>query len=271
MTYKNRENYVNAPLALVTVEVKLNYDPRANLPAVRDEFGLAVRPAFPVLSLENVVNFSVQLPTGTSEQQIIPQIRATDAGRTATVALNPNSMQLTVLGEAYQGYESFEPLLQVCLDALEVALPGAGIERVGIRFLDEIRVADTVRSAEDWSRWINAGLIASVAAFEEGESVQVRGGTVFASGEDSQVNFQWGDFEGKTVIADELPLAKPDRDDSKFFVLDVDSAWQAPEYTVLSAAEVAGRVGVLHTPIGSIFQWAITEESRELFRGNISV
>ncbi len=101
MTYKNRENYVNAPLALVTVEIKLNYDPRANLPAVRDEFGLAVRPEFPVLSVENVVNFSLQLPAGTSEQQIIPQMRATNAARTATVALNPSSVQLIVLGVGY--------------------------------------------------------------------------------------------------------------------------------------------------------------------------
>jgi uncharacterized protein (TIGR04255 family) len=271
MTYKNRENYVNAPLALVTVEIKLNYDPRANLPAVRDEFGLAVRPEFPVLSVENVVNFSLQLPAGTSEQQIIPQMRATNAARTATVALNPNSMQLTVLGEAYQGYESFAPILQTCLDALEAVLPDAGIERLGIRFLNEVRVAGAVNTAEDWSRWVNAALVAPTGAFEDGESLQVRGNTVFASGDDCQVNFQWGDFEGRTVVADDLPLAKPERESSKFFILDVDSAWQAPEYTVLSAGDMARRIDALHTPIGSIFQWAITEESREVFRGNINV
>lgn len=271
MTYTNREEYAYAPLALVTFEAKLNYDPRVNVPAVRDEFALAVRSKFPVLNIENVVNFSVQLPTGNSEQQVMQQIRATNAQRTATVALNPNSLQLTVIGHAYQGYESFKPWLKPCLNALEQALPSAGIERLGIRFLDEVRVPTPLNSAEDWAQWVNPGLLASAAAFGENATVQMRGSTVFNSGQDCQVHFQWGDFEGQTVVSDEVPLAKLEHENGKFFVLDVDSAWQAPEFTVLTAEQMIERIESLHTPIGAIFQWAITEKSRELFRGNIDV
>lgn len=271
MTYTNRENYSYAPLALVTVEARLNYDPRANVPAVRDEFALAVRSEFPILNVENVVNFSLDLPTGNAEQQVIQQIRATNAQRTATVALNPNSFQLTVLGHAYQGYESFEPWLKTCLNALEEALPGAGIERLGIRFLDEVRVPTPLKSAEDWSQWVNPGLLASAAAFEGNATLQMRGSTVFDGGQDCQVHFQWGDFEGETIVSNEVPLARPEHKNGKFFVLDVDSAWQAPEFTVLTADQMTERIELLHTPIGSIFQWAITEKSRELFRGNSNV
>lgn len=271
MTYLNRENYTHAPLALVTVEVRLNYDPRANVSSVRDGFALAVRSEFPILNVENVVNFSVDLPTGNSEQQSIQQIRGTNASRTATVSLNPNSLQLSVIGHSYQGYDSFKPFLETCLNAMQETLPEAGIERVGIRFLDEVRVPVQLESVKDWSQWVNPGLLASVAAFDKGPVLQVRGSTVFSGDKDCQIHFQWGDFNGETIVSNEVPLEKPTHKPGKFFVLDVDSAWQASEFTILTAAQISERVESLHVPIGSIFQWAISEQSRELFRGNLDV
>lgn len=268
MNYENRENYPHAPLALVTVEVKLNYDPRANLSATRDEYGLALRETFPILAIENELSFSLQVPRAKPEQQLITHIRATDRARTTSVTLNANSLQLTMLGRQYQGYESFEPVLATCLNALEDVLPATGVERIGIRFLDEIRVSAPILEAADWGKWVNPGLVSPAAALGLGSATQLRGGAMFDAGDDSQVNFQWGDVRGRTVIADELPLEKPHYEESRFFVLDIDSAWQAPNYTVLGAQEILERTAKLHSPLGSIFQWAITDASREQFRGD---
>lgn len=95
----------------------------------------------------------------------------------------------------------------------------------------------------------------------------MRGNSLFDLGDNSKVNFQWGDVFGRTVIADEAPLLKPDYEESRFFVLDIDSGWEAPQYTVLAAEDILLRVDKLHEPLGSIFQWAITDDARAHFRG----
>ena len=68
--YANRESYPHAPLAIVTAELRLNYEPRIKDDAVRDQFATAVRSRFPILRNEQVVTLTIQTAGQASVEQI---------------------------------------------------------------------------------------------------------------------------------------------------------------------------------------------------------
>jgi len=267
--YPRREQYVRAPLVLVTAELRLNYEPQVKRDDVRDAFATAVRSRFPILANEQVVTFALQTPAEAPvEPEHLPQIRATAKDRTATVALNPTSLNLSMSGDAYGAYEdSFEPLMSAVVDALYAVTESVVIERVGLRLIDEVRPASPPEHTDGWARWINPELIGATAALASRTARGFRSSVVFKPEPDRTVTFSCGEFTGVTIVDQGLPFGRKEGPPSKMFVIDVDSAWEPEGFAMLDPGAITSVLAELHRPVGELFQWSITDEARMMFRG----
>lgn len=263
--YRGREVYPNAPLAIVTAEIRLGYEPRLKSDAARDRFAERVRDTFPRLSAEQAVTFTIAGPDGTAQQTFEPQVRATRTDRQATVSLNATALSLSMAGRAYTDYDtSFAPLMAVAVDALHEAAGPAPVERLGLRYIDEVRPPSAPEGG-DWSIWVNEALVGATRALDAPVAGH-RSVTTFVRGRGRTVTFNAGKFDGGTVVDAHLPFARKNGVAGPLFVIDVDSAWEPEDHTPLDPGLVAERLADLHTPIGGVFQWSITDAAREMFR-----
>jgi len=267
--YANRESYLHAPLAIVTAELRLNYEPRIKDDAVRDQFATAVRSRFPILRNEQVVTLTIQAAGQASvKQEHVPQLRATSRDAGTTVALNPTSLSISMSGDAYDTYEkSFEPQMAAAVNALRAVLGDVVVvERLGLRFIDEIRPPQPPTSTEEWGRWVNPQLLGAAGALGAAPAGALRSSLVHRPDLEHTVTFQCGEFEGVTVVDPGLPFARKDQAASKMFVLDLDSAWAPTGFALLEPKAIMDELAKLHGPVGELFQWSITEDARAMFR-----
>ncbi|WP_258725134.1 TIGR04255 family protein [Cellulomonas sp. NS3] len=262
--YLGREVFPSAPLAIVTAEMRFGYEPRLKDDPVRDRFAEAVREAFPVLSIEQAVTFTMS-SVGGPEATTIPQVRATTTDRQATVTLNATSLSLAMSGNTYVEFaSSFAPLMAICVKALHQAAGNVPLQRLGLRYIDEVR-PPTAPPDGDWSMWVRRDLLGATGALEAEVSGH-RSSTTFRSGPGRTITFNAGQFDGGTVIDAALPFAPAEIEQGPVFIIDVDSAWEPGEHTPLDPDSLEQVLAELHEPVGGIFQWSITEASRELFR-----
>jgi uncharacterized protein (TIGR04255 family) len=267
MTYANREVFVHAPLAIVTAEVQLNYEPRINDEATRAKFSEEIRSLLPVLERQSVNSFTLQ-NNEVLQSESIQQLRATSLDKSTTATLHQTSLSVSMDGRTYSGFSSFTPVFDAAVAALEKTLDSVVVKRVGLRYIDEIRVEAPPGHTEGWSPWINDALLAPVKAYEDSNAEVLRGNVIYNPGENRKVIFNWGEFIGSSVVGPDVPFHNAAIAPSKLFLLDVDSAWEPTDFVLLDREEINKIVDKLHDPIGEIFQWSITEKARELFRGN---
>ncbi len=262
--YEGREVYPNAPLAIVTAEIRFGYEPRLRNDTARDRFAEAVRGTFPRLSAEQALTLTVSGPEG-ARQTVEPQVRATRADQQATVSLNAAALSLSMSGKAYEDYEaSFAPLMTVVVDAVRQAAGDVPVQRLGLRYIDEVRPpVPTVGS--EWSVWINSELLGATRALGDPVAAH-RSVTTFARGGGRTVTFNAGQFDGGTVVDVTLPFSTRRDTPGPLFVIDVDSAWEPEDHTPLDTSTVAEILADLHAPVGGVFQWSITDAARALFR-----
>lgn len=267
MTYANREVFAKAPLAIVTAEIRINYEPRLNDAATRDRFAEKIRGRFPVLENQTLNNFTIQ--DGSAPQiETIAQIRATTLNKSVTTALNQTSLSVSMAGGSYGEFENFVDLVEFTARALNEVADSVVAQRVGLRFIDEVRVPSPPAHSGGWEPWINQELLAPVSAYRAARAEMVRGNVVYDAGEEHRIAFSWGEFVGSGVVGPDLPFHRPDTELTKMFLLDVDSAWEPADFVLLQDEDMRKILTTLHDPIGEIFQWSITDIARELFRGN---
>ena len=262
--YDRREVFTDAPLALVTAQVTLSYEPRVNDIAVRDAFAQVVRARLPLFSIESLEAFRVELPSGQSSQESLPQMRAVNTQRTMSVALNANSV--TVDAVEYEHFEGFKDLLRYCFEALTSTVPDAYVTRVGLRYIDEIR-APGLEQTRDWSGWIADDLLASFNVLQDQTIAGLNGQMVFQIDEVTNLLLRWGEMQGISVIAPNHPLRRPTIAPGRFFVLDADAFWQPTDAKRFDTDSLIECLDRLHKPVGEIFQASLTDKARGLFRG----
>jgi len=156
------EVYPNAPLALVAVEVRFPEAPSERaLPmplqrSFRDLLGEDwVIESHKIQQVEFAIGPGA--PGGqTVQQTVVPRFTLRD--RTLAVALTDSS--LTVETTNYRHYLEFRTVLRRVFAAAAELLQPDGVARVGMRYIDEIRVAgiEADRSA-DWREWLDPSLL----------------------------------------------------------------------------------------------------------------
>lgn len=272
-TNHNREVYAEAPLALVALEIKFPSE------ASVKEFGTTSQKAFRdrlnavgEWVIESSQLQQVEVSFGATAAQTIRSVnvpRLLTRNRATAVSFPPGAV--TIETTTYDGYQQFRELVKTVLDAIEELLLPESVARVGLRYIDEIRVPDDVAlNPQRWADWLHGSLLPPSLPSELPGAPSI---AVWTSAAQYQMGLgrslvvRYGPQIGP-VVTPAMPLRRPTNPPSgPVFVLDFDSSWQPDMFPTFSPAELITTCDLLHVPASATFESFITDKLRNVFRG----
>jgi uncharacterized protein (TIGR04255 family) len=261
------EVYPNAPLVWVTAEVRYPQSPRLRQQKTLDAIQLDLEHVLPIVRDEQQVTVQVG-PQGV--QGPVSEERAQRLlNRASTVSAVIGPQVATVETSAYTRSEDFLELVGTVADAVMRHVPLAAVERVGLRYINEIRVPEPVTEVRSWGRWVASELIGAAHLADRFTTEAAQGLVQYQTGGGRQMVFRYGALPVGTVVAPSA-MQRPEVDTQRpVFVVDIDSFWEAkkpedaqtPDSTLLR-----GLLDKLHHPISDAFEATITDDLRDLMR-----
>jgi uncharacterized protein (TIGR04255 family) len=166
----------------------------------------------------------------------------------------------------YGSYDRVRELVSLVLEALLAVAAPTGVERIGLRYIDEIRVpAENGESRPAWKEWVDAALIgpthigANLGLAPTGSE----GLVVFSRDDNRTLVLRYG-AQDDYVIQSTPELRRPLPPPGPLFKLDVDSFWQAVEEVPEFCPDVIlGLTDELHEPVRGVFESLISDRLRE--------
>lgn len=259
----DREPYPNAPLVIVALEVRFP-DVGPITSQARALIRELTRDRLPLS--EVVKEETINVAIGSQSPVVAPAVpvhvlRFFARDRTTSLVVNPAAMILETT--SYQGYDDFRRLISITTGAIGEALNPDGILRVGLRYIDEIRVPAITELPGDWSGYIDDRLLAIVdpSLLEKtGLQPQLWQGVVnYSAGPDSTLRARYGPAEGYAVDPNGPTRRKNRFEPGPYFLLDSDSSWtpqDVPEFSVDTIIDACDR---LHVPVRALFD-AVSED-----------
>jgi uncharacterized protein (TIGR04255 family) len=257
-----REVYVNAPLRLVTAEYRFPLSAALSggdlLPLLARELGSTLPIIEPAPALQLTLGPDLAPPALTNGYRLLTRDRMT------AVTVSPS--RLAVETTAYGHWVDFrDEYVRVALVALGDELDAlAGLDRVGLRYINEIRVPLTSGTTHHWHTYVNRDLLAPAAITSRGALKTVQVALHLQVEDQSELLLRSGILEGHVVDnSGPLQLPSPPKD-GPFFLIDIDSFWTRSgaldEWNTAGALAISNR---LHDPIDELFETCITEALRD--------
>lgn len=263
--YPGREVFAHPPVVLVAAEVRFTDAPRLRQQDTLDAVAIAFDQRFPLSSPLGGVSLVNAGPGGTPQLTQRPGLVLRNVESTESVTLTPTSVSYEATD--YRGFTTVsEALTGVCRTLAELGARPA-ITRVGLRYIDEIRVPEPPAEIRDWSRWVDPALLGPLAVGTGKPATRgLQGATAFDL-DRGCLNVRYAAFTtGSSTIPPHLrrrPFTA-----GAYFGLDFDGfvEFSAAPAVLLDATVVSDLLPALHEAAGSAFQRSITDEARALFR-----
>jgi uncharacterized protein (TIGR04255 family) len=256
-----REIYPNPPVVLVTVEARHPDTPLLS-PGEQSEMKRLLTSNFPLPQpLQNTKFKATAGGPATVEQELVPRF----ATRDQTTAVTFGAQAVVVETTKHQEFERLRELVRISIEARQKVAPVDGLMRLGLRYVNEIRVPDICDGAIGWRDWVDISLLGAATVGVPLELIpeQWQGATVFGRGDGRQVAVQYGTREGFAVLPGGL-LQRFTPPPGPFFLLDIDSFWVATSEVPEFAAEaIIDLCSDLHGPVSRLFESLITDRLRE--------
>jgi uncharacterized protein (TIGR04255 family) len=256
------EVYPNAPVVLVAIEARHTASPPMSTQALARAKQLlgAVRPLSRVAEHTTVtVAVGGQAPEVSTIQ--VPRFM----NREQTLAVSFRNEALVVETTDHERYEHLRYILGLAVEARQSVEPVDGLDRLGLRYIDEIRVPDLAEEANGWAEWVSACLLGPlpVAASLGLATEQWQGIARFTTESSNTLVLRYGPRQGFAVDP-AGDLKRPTPPPGPFFLLDVDSFWSAGDLVPpFEPEEVLALADVLHKPVRSLFESLITDRLRD--------
>jgi uncharacterized protein (TIGR04255 family) len=263
--YPNREVFPNAPLALVTTEIRLTDSARLRQQETLDALAIALEGRFPVATPNVMVNVGNLAPG--APPQVEQRLVLTNTARTESVTIAPSSFIYETT--AYREFDDFRGGVTAVCEALLGVNVRPALVRVGLRYFDEVRVPEPITDVRAWGKWINNSVIEPLTIGPSDVAVRNAQGLVtFDLGDAKGLNFQYAALNQPSIVQPQF-LNREQFEPGPFFVLDFDGYrdFSGQDAVLLDADEVTNVLTAVHDPAGAAFQRAITEDARNLFRG----
>lgn len=257
----DREVYPNAPVVLVALEVRhptagpLTYAQRLK---IKQRLGKQL----PILKSGQLTMLQATVGATT-----VPEVSTEEFpkyfSRDNTIAVSIRSEAIIVETTRYVRWEHLRELTGKVLAARQEIDGVDGVERVGLRYIDEIRVPDD--TGEDWASWVDSTLLGPAPVGEPLglRAAQWHGITVFESGPDRAVALRYGPREGYAVDPGG-DLKRPAPAPGAFFLMDIDSFWTPSDgVPELDIEMLLTTCDELHAPVRSLFERLITDRLRK--------
>jgi uncharacterized protein (TIGR04255 family) len=240
-----RRFYRANPLRLVVCQVRFPVIHRFDEPGALARFQDVLKDRYPRSAPEQQLAITVG-PAGPISGPAATsfwRFQGIDDGWSVAVSRDFVSLETT----AYERFEHLQVRLAEVLDAT-LALGVTVRERLGLRYIDEIRHPDAKRPG-DWRQLIEEKLLGMVGGEELGDDVIQALQEIRLREQDGTVTIRHG------YLGEEATGAEP------FYLLDVD--YFDERSVPLVSAEVIEQVDSYHRTIHNLFETAITEKLRE--------
>jgi uncharacterized protein (TIGR04255 family) len=260
---KDREIYPNAPLQLVAWELRTpSIPPFQTSSGVINSMAGRLRDLTPIVSQpEAALLVEPTQQPGQAQARPEPRQRLMDRKQMLSIIFGPTVTLVETT--AYTTFEAFHEIIERVVRALESIGEVAGFERVGIRYIDEIRVPG-IEDPSGWSGYINADLLVQPplagASLASTQSL-----TEYSLASDYHVNLRTGALRGRTVDTSG-PLRLRRVEEGHYFLLDIDSYWANPTGEAIpefSTERVLSITHDLRQPVRTLFEASITEKLRD--------
>jgi uncharacterized protein (TIGR04255 family) len=248
--------YANAPLRYVLFGAELRSAAVLGETAALDEIHAALKDALPVRE-DSSGPPVLRPPTGGA--------RFVDGAQHRAVAVGPS--MVTVDTTSYSTFGEFSAFLGLVFDAVASVAPGRAFQRLGLRYVDEIRIPDAQPgNVEQWREWINPELIPQVALKATASHREISGVIDDDRGRGFGVRFAWHTGTGH-VVQPQGPLIVPNPSEAgPYFAIDTDSYWNfVPGADILALGDpvLKQHVDSLHDPVHEFFEMSLTDRLRD--------
>jgi uncharacterized protein (TIGR04255 family) len=211
----DREIYPSTPLALVAAEIRHPAALPLSDPA-RSQLKTRLAPLFP---LAKPVQRMTVTPTQTA---VSTDARFMSRDRTSSVTFRDDV--IVVETTRYERRRVLREMLREAVAARQEAAPVDGVERLGIRYVNEVRVPG-LESPREWADWIAPALTGPLALGTTDDlATQAWQGVSILGDPESGVVVRHGVFDGYAVnpVGDLQRAAPPP---GPFFLIDLDCFW----------------------------------------------
>ncbi len=261
-----RPPFPNPPLALTVLEIRYPEMSEGIGRRAQQHMRDALQTWLPLI--ENITEDQVELAIGAPmpasvQRRTFPRFVTRD--RTTALVVKEGALVLETT--TYEGWEeNFRPMIAEVVRALEEVSPPDGVLRIGLRYIDEIRVPGIAEVPGDWRGYIDAHLLAAANPDFIPASLQPavwQGLVQYKTTSDSTLTVRYGPQNGHAVNPKGATRRKNPPDAGPFFLLDSDSFWQAEdEVPEFGADSIMERCDKLHGPTREFFRIAVTDKLR---------
>lgn len=271
MSQESKEIYPNAPLQLVAFELRFPLTLKVIADETVSHFQEALSKDVPIL--EKVMEGGVAVSA--NGQQLLPAqqlYKLFSKDRRSAVTLQQSAV--VVESSHYQRYAVFRGLVERVLGALAEAVNIPGIARVGLRYINEIRVPAEILGPADWGAYIARDLLQPLSLAPDLPATEMMTRLSFSRGSGKSLAMIYGALPQGEIVGSSGPMAVREKDVSTpVFILDLDSAFTPPEGLDDFAPEhVIDICDDLRGPARDLFEASITDELRnEVLRKEVRV
>jgi uncharacterized protein (TIGR04255 family) len=258
-----REIYPNAPLEFVACEIRYPFAPGlvedAALPKLHKSFYDWLPLVEPGFETTMVIGAGGAPTPPTTVKQLRFLSRDRQLGVLVTSGL------ISIETTRYTRFEDFKVSISRSLAGLASTVDVAGLARIGLRYIDEIRVPFVEGQDErsGWIKYIDPRLTGEMA-LEIGNRGpnSVQGTLQYDLGDGDHVVMRYGAMRGQSV--GNVPLRRRTLESGAYFLIDIDSFWAPAD--LLPAFDVAAALAAcdrLHLPVRALFEASITDQLRD--------
>lgn len=253
-----RKVYDSPPLVLVLCQIRFTRKLKISDDAAVAPFQDAIELLYPKVDRVNQHSAQIQLsgagPIGVQSASSSPLWQFTDQNGDWTVSLSQESVSLET--RSYAHFEEFVDRLRSVAQALILTIRPTFGTRIGLRYIDEIRVA-----GNDWSTAINPKLLGILSEPSFRENCSQSFSFLNLEAGDAKINIQYGQFPNGTTV---VPKPGTDTEEGPFYLLDIDMSQEfvSPSLLAMNEAPIIDFVEKFHSTISSLFRWLTTDEYR---------
>ena len=252
----NEEVYPNAPLVLTAFEVR--HPTSEPLSTFQRRLLKDLLPTVPIMRSTHQVALQATIAGAASTTQAEEFPKFLNRESTMAVTFRANAMMVECTN--YPGWSKFSQLISEAINARMKVAPIDGYERLGLRYIDEIRVPAPI----EWSQWIQPTLLGPEGLSSIlGLNFQgFQGVTVYGDTPGHAFALRFGPHTGLAVDP-AGDLRRRPATPGDYFLVDIDSFWTPPEgIPECHPAEVLEKAHMLHTPVRGLFEAVITDTYR---------
>lgn len=258
------EVYRNAPIALATIEIR---HPTTD-PLTSSESRELKRLLAETLPIERPGQDSAWaiVPPATTPTQTGERF-ARHLNRDGTASATIKTQATIIESTAYPGFEGFAELMLQVAEARNQVSSIVGVERVGLRYVHEIRVPGGVGGSIDWGSWINESALGPQRVAPMGLPLtEWQGAAVYREAQPGKtLVLRYGPAVGRAL--DQNYYLRPPRPATlgPFFLMDIDSFWTPPGGSIpeYDRGALQATLQDLHRPACTIFEDMITARLRD--------